>query len=176
MLLTGLFGFQTYWLWSCKGKQESRPRESNQMASQKLRKTSTVSWKNMNQYILTRIKYALDGPFGPSKTVFLLMSNLFIFVCLGVMIRLPMTLSFWGHLATQLKSYDSINSVWYGLFLSSQINKKKQNIIETFKSELLVLYILCHLTHVLGCFLDINIARFTLSDSFAYRFLFRLKI
>lgn len=103
-------------------KTRVSPRESNQMASQKLRKTSNVSWKNRNQYILTRIKYALDGPFGLSKTVFLLMSNLFIFVCLGIMTRLPMTLSFWGHLATQLKNYDSVNP---GMFYVSLLTDKK---------------------------------------------------
>lgn len=108
-LLTGLLGSRHFSSWATK-KTRVSPHQSTQMASQKLRKTSTVSWKNMNQYILTRIKYASDEPFGPSKTVFLLMSNLFIFVCLHVMIGLPMTLSFWGHLATQFNSYDSVDS------------------------------------------------------------------
>lgn len=86
------------------------PHQSVQMASQKLRKTSTVSWKNMNQYILTRIKCASDEPFGPPKTVFLLLSNLFIFVCPHVMIRYLMTQVFFflgggSLLATKCNSY-----------------------------------------------------------------------
>lgn len=63
--------------------------QSVQMASQKLRKTSTVSWKNMNQYILTRIKCASDEPFGPSKTSVLPLSKLFILVWLHAMTRNP---------------------------------------------------------------------------------------
>lgn len=61
--------------------------QQTQMASQKLRETSNVLWRNMNQYILTRIKCASVEPFGLSKTAFLLMSKLFIFLFSHGMIR-----------------------------------------------------------------------------------------
>lgn len=84
------------------------PHQSVQMASQKLRKTSTVSPNNMNQYILTRIKCVSDEPLGPPKTIFLLLSNLFIFVCPHERITYPMTHDFW----TGFQQSDLIFNTW----------------------------------------------------------------
>lgn len=103
----------TFWHISSSPTKKTRVgfHQSVQMASQKLRKTSTVSWKNMNQYILTRIKCASDEPFCPPKAVFLLLSNLFIFVCLHIMIWSPMTLDFsdyfYQHNETKCNSLDN---------------------------------------------------------------------
>lgn len=57
------------------------------MAAQKLRKTSTVSWKKVNQYILTRIKCASDEPFGPSKSSLSPCQTFFVRVCWHVTLR-----------------------------------------------------------------------------------------
>lgn len=94
--------------------------QSTQMASQKLRETSNVLRRNMNQYILTRIKCASVEPFGLSKTALLLMSNLFfIFVFTHAMIRCT-AVSFWRYLPDKkmMMVMTVLNFVWQWVSLS----------------------------------------------------------